>query len=509
MPAALRLSLVHQTVLLLVAAVLIAVTSLGGVVAWNLRSGFSDYLRLQDQAWLQRFAGVAAEAVARQGLAAALDGPPGSLDDLFIAAGPPDPRADFPGQAPPRGGFRRPPPEDGPPAAGARGEPPPRWRDDPNPPPHRLPPGAQRYAPRLSLVAADGRPLAGRPPAPGADRVEQTIVVDGQVVAIARLEAGPPPTQGVDAAFLARQYRGILLAGLALVALAVAGAWWVGRRWLRPVQEARQAAHRIAEGAFDTRLVPRGSDELAGLAQDINAMAGSLQQLEASRRRWIAELSHEMRTPLAVLRGEVECLIDGLRPLDGAALRSLQDEVARLTRLVEDFHQLALSDLRALPCSFAPLEAGALLQQAMARFTTRAAAAGLALACTTPPAPLHASWDRQRIGQLLDNLLENSVRYTNAPGHIHGWLEPAGDGGARLTLDDSAPGVPPASQARLFEPLFRADPSRSRQSGGSGLGLAIAQAIVRSHGGRIAAAASPLGGLRIEVVLPLQPQGLR
>jgi two-component system sensor histidine kinase BaeS len=484
MPAPLRLSLVHQTVLLLVAAVLLAVCALGGVVAWNLRSGFSDYLRLQDKAWLERFAQVAAQAVARDGLAAALAGPPGSLNELFLAAGPPD-------QRPPR-----------------LDEPPPRRADRPPPPPAgRMPPGAQRFAHRLSIATTDGRTLSGDPPPQDVDGVlDQSIVVAGQVVAIARLEPGPPAPQDVDTAFLARQYRGILLSGLALVALAVAGATRVGRRWLRPVQEVRQAAHRIAEGAFDTRLVPRGNDELAGLAQDINAMAGSLQQLEASRRRWIAELSHEMRTPLAVLRGEVECLIDGLRPPDNAALLSLHAEVARLTRLVEDFHHLALSDLRALPCSFAPLEVGALVQQAVARFTPRAVAAGLTLACDVPPTTLHTRWDHQRIGQLLDNLLENSVRYTNAPGRIQLVVQACGDE-ARLTLDDSAPGVASASQARLFEPLFRADASRSRQSGGSGLGLAIARAIVRSHGGRISAMASSLGGLRIEVNLPVRPEG--
>jgi two-component system, OmpR family, sensor histidine kinase BaeS len=292
---------------------------------------------------------------------------------------------------------------------------------------------------------------------------------------------------------------------LALVALAVGGAVLVGRRWLRPVQEARQAAHRIAEGAFDTRLVPRGHDELAGLALDINTMAGALQRLEASRRRWIAELSHEMRTPLGVLRGEVECLLDGLRPLDTAALQSLHAEVARLTRLVEDFHQLALSDLRALPCSFVPLDARALVQAAVARAASRAQAMGLALSCQMPPAAMPACWDPQRIGQLLDNLLENSLRYTDAPGRIQVELAAAGDAAALLTVDDSAPGVPADSQARLFEPLFRADPSRSRQSGGSGLGLAIGQAIVHSHGGHIAATASPLGGLRIEARLPWQP----
>lgn len=491
--AAPRLSLVHQTVLLLVFAVLLAIAALGGVVAWNLRSGFHDYLRQQDRAWLERFVAAAAAAVQQQGLGV-LQGPPRALERLLIAAGPADQRDDPLPEMPP---ARPHPPRDGRPGGG------PTSSDAGHPPPHRMPPGAQRFANRLALTLPDGRSLGGRPPQQHPEQLVQPIVVDGHNVALATLVPEPPPDQGVDAAFLARQYRGILVATAALSLVAVAGAVWVGRRWLRPVQEARQAAHRIAQGAFDTRLRPRGNDELADLSRDINAMASALQQLEASRRRWIAELSHEMRTPLAVLRGEVECMLDDVRPLDRVALESLQSEVARLTRLVEDFHQLALSDLRALPCNFAPVDVAALMREAVARFAHRATAAGLTLTLLGAEATRPAHWDAQRIDQLLDNLLENSLRYTQAPGQVQ--LTLLTDAKAlRLILEDSAPGVPLAVQTKLFEPLFRVDGSRSRNFGGSGLGLAICLALVRSHGGRITAADSPLGGLRIEVCLPHQ-----
>lgn len=506
MPRALRLSLVHQAVLLLVAAVLLAVTALGGAVAWNLRSGFSDYLRLQDQAWLDRFTSLAAQAVAHQGLAA-LDGRSGRLRALLDAAdgwGEPDPA--MAAEGPPREGHedegppnrRLPPRDERPPPPGER-PPPPRHNDRP---PRAATP---RNGDRLVLLAADGRMLFGRGTWLGEAPLQRPIVVAGQTMAVAQLAGGVAAPLGLgalDANFLARQYRGILLTAAGLMLLAGASAVFIGRRWLRPVQAARQAAHRIALGHLDTRLTPQGSEELAGLASDINRMAASLQQGEASRRRWIAELSHEMRTPLAVLRGEVECLIDGVRPLGQPALLSLQAEVARLTRLVEDFHQLALSDLRALPCVFAPLDAAGLLREALARAAPRARAAGLLLDGDLPPGPLPAVWDAQRLHQLLGNLLENSLRYTQAPGRIRLQLQ-AGAGQATLTLDDSAPGVPEALQPRLFEPLFRVDASRSRQSGGSGLGLAICQALVRSHGGHIRAGTSPLGGLRVVLQLPL------
>jgi two-component system sensor histidine kinase BaeS len=478
----LRLSLVHQLVLLLVGAVLLAVTVLGAAVAWNLRTGFSDYLRAQDEHWLDRFAEVAAVAVAERGLAA-LSGPPGSLRPLFDAVAPSD-------GSPPRPGAGRP---DGPPPRPGPGG--------------RPPPGALRTPERLSVVDAAGLPLAGRPLAPQDLSAERPIVVAGRTVARAQLARVPFAAADVDAAFLARQYRGIVMTAMLLTLLAVAGAVWAGRRWLRPVREVQQAARRVAQGAFDMRLAPHGNDELTDLAHDINAMAESLQQLEASRRRWMAELSHEMRTPLAVLRGEVEALVDGVRPRTDAAMVSLQEEVTRVTRLVEDFHQLALSDLRALPCSFAAVQPSALLRDAMTRVQPRAQASGLQLALDDAGAPPLALWDTQRIGQLLANLLENSLRYTDAPGRIALQLRAGGPGQAVVCIDDSAPGVPAADHARLFEPLYRADASRSRRLGGSGLGLSICRAIARSHGGHIEAGASALGGLRVVVTLPLRPEG--
>jgi two-component system sensor histidine kinase BaeS len=493
-PRRLRLSLVHQLVLLLVGAVLLAVTTLGAAVALNLRAGFSDYLRAQDEHWLERFAEEAGAAVAERGLSA-LTGSPASLRPLFDAVRPRGgpPREPYPPAHPPPAHPRAGPPPGPPGPWGSRG------------PEGRPPAGGPRPPERLSLVDADGAPLAGLSLAAHEVWVERPIVVAGRTVARARLARVDVATASVDAAFLARQYRGIVLTALLLTVLAVAGAVWIGRRWLRPVTAVRHAAHRIAQGAFDVRVGARGHDELADLSRDVDAMAASLQQLEASRRRWMAELSHEMRTPLAVLRGEVEALVDGVRPRTEAAMRSLQEEVARVTRLVEDFHQLALSDLRALPCSFEPVQPAALLRDALARVQPRLDAAGLQLGLDEDGAPPLANWDAQRIGQLLSNLLENSLRYTDAPGRIALQLRQGG-GEAVLCMDDSAPGVPAADHGRLFEPLYRADPSRSRRSGGSGLGLAICRAIARSHGGRIEAGSSPLGGLRVVVTLPLRPE---
>lgn len=249
-----------------------------------------------------------------------------------------------------------------------------------------------------------------------------------------------------------------------------------------------------------------GASEIAGLHGDINVMAESLSRLESSRQRWIAELSHELRTPLAVLRGEVEALVDGIRPLDRAALASLQEEIRRLSRLVEDFHLLATSELRALPCRFEPVAPAALLQAAVERIAPRAKTLGLVVEAPLPQVLPAARWDAVRISQLLANLLENSLRYTEAPGMVQVTARSLG-AAVEIRLDDMPPGVPDGHLERLFDPLYRADPSRSRAFGGSGLGLAIARAIAQAHGGRLRAEASALGGLAMVLTLPLMPPG--
>jgi two-component system sensor histidine kinase BaeS len=274
----------------------------------------------------------------------------------------------------------------------------------------------------------------------------------------------------------------------------------------------QDATQRLARGELTVRL-PAGpdladrSDEIGDVVRNVNRMAEGLQRLEGARRRWLADISHELRTPLTVLRGDIEALQDGVRPLRLDAIGVLHDEVLRIGKLVDDLHLLATSDLQALPCHFAPADAVDLLQRVARRFEGRARAAGLTVGLQglDGAAPLPVHWDADRIEQLLANLMENSLRYTDAPGQIRFGLQPAGDT-VNVVVEDSAPGVPAAQWPQLFEPLFRSDVARARQHGGSGLGLAICEAIARAHGGQLGASASALGGLCITVSLPQHAQ---
>jgi two-component system sensor histidine kinase BaeS len=198
-----------------------------------------------------------------------------------------------------------------------------------------------------------------------------------------------------------------------------------------------------------------------------------------------------------------------VRPLRPEAIGVLLEEVLHIGKLVDDLHLLAMSDLQALPCPFAPADATELLQSVIRRFEARASAGGLAIRLQLPDdlSVLTVHWDAQRIEQLLANLIENSLRYTDAPGQVRIALQ-LNAATVSVVVDDSAPGVPAAHLPRLFEPLVRVDAARARQHGGSGLGLAICDAIARAHGGQLTASDSALGGLCITLTLPLRALAL-
>ncbi|MGE4243908.1 ATP-binding protein [Ramlibacter sp.] len=458
-----RLRIVHQLSLLFAAVALLSTAAIGGFVAWNLRTGFSDYLRSRDLQQLERFAQVVADRVDWRGEAPERL-PMRELMDEFMHR---DGRA-----------------------------PPPDWR----PPPRGPGPGPGRggndLPQRIQVVDTQGQRLGGPPFAPGIDFLEQPVRVAGAVVASVRMLPSEQ-LQAVDARFLRRQYTGLagaLAAMLALGCLAAA----LAARWLgAPLRDVQGAAHRIARGELDVVVPVTGSREMAELIGDVNRMAASLKTLEGSRRRWIAQISHELRTPLSVLLGEIEAVQDGAREPTPQLVASLRDEVLQLVRLVNDLHTLSMADLGALPCAFAEGEAGAALRRALQRLEARVTQAGLSLEILGGEA-LQVAWDFGRIEQLVTNLVENSIRYTHAPGTVRvQWRATGGE--LLLTVDDTPPGVAPADLPLLFEPLHRVDRARQRATGGSGLGLAICKAIVQAHGGSISASASALGGLRIEV----------
>ncbi|WP_213989937.1 two-component system sensor histidine kinase BaeS [Sodalis sp. dw_96] len=314
-------------------------------------------------------------------------------------------------------------------------------------------------------------------------------------------------TREADISFDQQQQRTswliVALAGL----LAAAVAWLTARGLLAPVKRLVKGTHQLAAGNFSARVMADSQDELGRLASDFNQLAVSLEKNDAMRREFMADISHELRTPLAILRGELEALQDGVRKPTADSLSSLQGEVLILTKLVDDLHQLSLSDSGALAYRKSRVDVIHLLQIAVAACRERFSLKGLDISLSLPEQALIFG-DPDRLTQLFHNLLENSLRYTDPPGRlvVSGLIQ-----GESLTLrwQDSAPGVAESQLSQIFERFYRAEGSRNRSSGGSGLGLPICQNIVEAHGGNLTAAHSTLGGLQIAVVLPLDSRAAR
>ena len=303
---------------------------------------------------------------------------------------------------------------------------------------------------------------------------------------------------------------------LVVVALSALLSLPLAARLIRPIDAMNKTVSKIRDGDYDARVEQQRGDELGELGSSINTMAESLKQNQAARRRWIAEISHELRTPISVLKGELEALQDGVRATDQRALESLHDQTTRLTRLVDDLHTLSLSDLGALDYRFQDEDLAEIVAEFCAAAKNRIASAGFDLQIETPHAA-SVRVDRQRINQMLSNLLENSLAYTNSGGVIRVSVLldyddtsglPAGipelAPSVALRWEDTEPGVDERQLGKLFEPLYRAESSRSRRTGGAGLGLSIVERIVIAHKGRVVAEQSGLGGLAVLIRLPLE-----
>jgi two-component system sensor histidine kinase BaeS len=309
--------------------------------------------------------------------------------------------------------------------------------------------------------------------------------------------------------------------------LAAALSWWLSRRWIRPIEALSQGAKAFASGQLDYRIAIAGHDELGQLADRYNHMAGQLSQAQAQQHEWLTQVAHELRTPLAAVRAEIEAVQDGIRSFDAQTAARLHRQILRLTQLVGDMRATiptalvvhapeaapALQLTAHLPAAARALDMRALTIEAVEAVQIRFSQAGMGLPTVqelhTALPPAWVQGNAQQLHQVLSNILENSLRYTDAPGRLtisaslHGQAAQPGQRWLELHLDDSAPSVPPAELPRIFERFYRVETSRSRASGGSGLGLAICKSIVQAHGGQLQASISSLGGLRITLILPL------
>ncbi|MEE4380073.1 MAG: ATP-binding protein [Candidatus Competibacteraceae bacterium] len=463
------------------------------LVQWSLGRGFLDYINQVESERLAVFADhLTSIYVTRRDWLWLRDNPR-ALQHELKAIGQVDQAAR---ERPPRPNpedrrFRPPRPPDG--------------RAPPPPPPHRRgrpPPDPLQLHHRLTIFDHQQQPIIGRTRFTEAVNLTE-ITVEEQTVGWLALQPLQRVTAGRDVQFLRRQSQMFLLIGSSLIALAALVALILARHLTRPLRRLTQAVQYLVAGDYSIRADINGRDEIATLGQRINTLAHTLEANEETRRRWIADISHELRTPLTVVRGELEALEDGVRTFNYAALGSLHNEIQGLSKLVNDLHELSLSDLGALSYRRQPLDLADVLSQVMTSFNTRIQSHQLSLQHNIEHSPrLSVYGDRSRLQQLFSNLLENAIRYTDPGGRIELSVT-ENDEMITVRLDDSPPGVPAEDCPRLFERLYRMESSRSRSHGGSGLGLAICRNIVTAHEGIISAQPSLLGGLSVIVELPI------
>jgi signal transduction histidine kinase len=336
------------------------------------------------------------------------------------------------------------------------------------------------------------------------------IEADSEQVGTLLATAQEDVHQSLETQFVREVNRALWWAGLAAAALALAMGLLLARQLTAPLRVLTQAARRLAQGRLETEpagAVPQvhvGShDEIGELGLAFNQMARSLARQETLRRNLMADIAHELRTPLSVIRSDIEALLDGVYQPTPQSLASLHDEALMLARLVDDLRSLAEAEAGQLRLVRKPVDLGPLLSGVLDSFSAVAEAQGQEMEMDLPPDLPLVEADAQRVRQIVANLVSNALKHAPDCGRVLVQVAPSGaDASSQLQVSvaDDGPGIPAEELEHLFDRFWR---GQSTRAGGSGLGLAISRELVRAHGGRIWAESAPGRGAIFRFTLPL------
>lgn len=366
----------------------------------------------------------------------------------------------------------------------------------------------------LLLLDEEGRQIAasgGRGNRPtGLEDAELAlpVVIDGRTVGTLLINLPGGTGAGTRAAesFLAEVNQALWIGGGLAVLLALALGVLLARRLTRPLTQLTQATRSMAQGDLNQQVPVQSPGEMGELATSFNQMAGALALAERQRQQLLADVAHELRTPLSIMRGHMEAMLDGVFDLSADNLALVHEESLLLGRLVEDLRTLSLVESGQLPLNLRPTDMTCVVQQAAAAFEPLAEAEGVQLIVSAPIAVPPVLADPDRLQQVLANLIANALRHVrHGEGQrftLHLRLAERDDG-VQVQVADNGPGLSPEAQARVFDRFWRADNSRTRDQGGSGLGLAICRGIVEAHHGRIWVEETPGGGATFVFQLPI------
>jgi two-component system sensor histidine kinase BaeS len=352
---------------------------------------------------------------------------------------------------------------------------------------------------RLAIVTPDGRRLSVGPPPTGAT-ARAPVIVRGRRVGTVVIAAAGGSLLTPEERHLRHSLDLLhLAAAAAATVLALLVAWLLAATLARPLRRIRATAERLERGDVAARVTPGGGDEVRAVGRALNRLAETLQREDQLRRAGVADLAHELRTPVNGLLSRIEAAQDGV--LTGPDnLAAMHDEALRLTRLLDDLSRLSDAEQPGLLLDKQPLDLATVVAASADSFLQRFAEAGVRL--DVDLAPVIVVGDAGRLEQVAANLLSNALRYTDAGGSVQIAVAQLGDE-ALLEVADTGIGIAPEDLRHVFTRFWRSDRSRSRETGGTGIGLAIVSELVRAHDGRIDLDSTPGHGSRFRVWLPI------
>lgn len=350
------------------------------------------------------------------------------------------------------------------------------------------------------VVADTEEALKGERLPPDALSQGEPVVVQGQQVGTI-LVTSPSQNPPSRETFLSAVGRAAFLAALAAGGMAILIGTWLMQRITSPLQQLQQASQKIAAGDLTARVTVASQDELSAVAQAFNRMAIQLDEQQRLRKQMVTDIAHELRTPISVMQGTLEALLDGVLQPEPSELRDLHGEAQRLARLVEDLRIMSLADAGQLALKQEPVDLVALARSVVGRMRPLAEAREIDLNIRTEQLVSPIKADADRVAQVLTNLIDNALRYTPVGGQVTVYVSQT-NGTLQFAVEDNGPGIPAEEVPFVFERFWRGDKSRNRNSGGSGIGLAIVKQLVEMHKGMVSVDSQIGKGSTFKVSLP-------
>lgn len=370
---------------------------------------------------------------------------------------------------------------------------------------NRRPPRRGKRPPRKDIVLLDKDKQVvmggGLKPKKLTSPVLKEIKTNGILIGYLQFESFTKFTDELDKQFIQYQNHAFLKIALVALSIILLGAALFAAYLRSRINKIGDHAGLLTSGDFSPQTLDKSQDELGQLSRKLDVLGKTLDDNRHARQRWVSDISHELRTPVAVLQGEIEAIQDGIREMSSDSVNSLHHETLRLSRLVTDLHQLSLSDVGALDYVKEPLDLVELVQSVITTHQYQFDSKNITVNFSSTNDVLMVSGDEQRLEQLFVNLANNSQHYTREKGQLEVNIKLNRDK-VIVEWSDSEPGVTDEELSQLFDRLYRVEESRNRNAGGSGLGLSICKNIVAAHEGTIEAEHSAIGGITFVVTFP-------